>query len=69
MGISMQPSKKIFIAFFTSNTHRLAALCQALGSPLDYNSLEAAVLLLDKDGDGRIDYAEFANWWKGQDMF
>ena len=65
----MRPSKDIFKLCFMSNMPRLAALCQSLGSPLDYNSLEAAVLLLDKDGNGRIDYVEFANWWKGQDAF
>jgi hypothetical protein len=44
---------------------RLATLCQELGSPLDYNALESAVLVLDTDGDGQIQYNEFVNWYKG----
>lgn len=43
---------------------RLASLCQSLGSPLDYNTLESAILLLDTNGDNKIQYEEFLAWYK-----
>jgi len=45
----------------------LAKLCQSLGSPLTYNQLESALLLLDKDGDGAVEFGEFFDWWRGRD--
>lgn len=49
------------------DTKELAALCQSLGSRLSLNDLEAAVFLLDKNDNGKIEYAEFIEWWKGKD--
>jgi len=43
----------------------LAALCQALGSSLDHNELEAALTLMDTSGDGKISKEEFFGWWSG----
>ena len=47
---------------------RLANLCNDLGSPLDYNTLESALLTLDVDANGKISYAEFIGWYKGDKM-
>lgn len=55
----------IFILIFSLIFYRLATLCQELGSPLDYNALESAVLVLDTDGDNHIQYSEFIAWYKG----
>ena len=70
--ISDQVIKESFHKFDHDNTGelsspQLAQLCQALGSPLNYNDLESAILLLDKNGDGKIDYKEFLTWWKGDE--
>lgn len=43
----------------------LASLCSDLGSPLDYNTLESALLILDVDSNGKITYSEFIGWYKG----
>lgn len=43
----------------------LASLCNDLGSPLDYNTLESALLILDVNMDGKINYEEFIGWYKG----
>ena len=45
---------------------RLATLCSELGSPLDYNALESALLMLDVNANGKISYAEFLGWYKGR---
>mmetsp|Transcript_6355 Transcript_6355/g.6571 ORF Transcript_6355/g.6571 Transcript_6355/m.6571 type:complete len:255 (-) Transcript_6355:46-810(-) len=47
----------------------LAKLCQSLGSPLNYNQLESAIMLLDKDGNGKVDYSEFLQWWQDTDTY
>jgi hypothetical protein len=44
---------------------RLANLCSDLGSPLDYNTLESALLILDVNVNGKISYDEFIGWYKG----
>eukprot|EP01041_Mallomonas_annulata_P005298 gene5298-10596_t len=49
------------------DSSELAKLCVALGSPLTYDQLEAAVLLLDSNGDGVVEYKEFLEWWKRRD--
>jgi Ca2+-binding EF-hand superfamily protein len=51
--------------FITVITNRLASLCNDLGSPLDYNTLESALLILDVNMDGKINYEEFIGWYKG----
>lgn len=43
----------------------LANLCSELGSMLTHHELEGALQLLDTNGDGLIDYDEFAAWWQG----
>eukprot|EP01038_Epipyxis_sp_PR26KG_P009408 gene9408-12669_t len=45
----------------------LAALCQSLGSKLTLNELESAIFLLDRNANGKIEYDEFLQWYKGQD--
>lgn len=49
------------------DTKELAALCQALGTKLTIHELEAAILLLDSNGDGKISFNEFQDWWKGKE--
>jgi len=43
---------------------QLAALCTGLGSELDKLELEAALISLDKDGSGSVEYEEFFDWWQ-----
>ena len=43
----------------------MASLCSDLGSPLDYNTLESALLMLDVNANGKISYEEFIGWYKG----
>jgi Ca2+-binding EF-hand superfamily protein len=56
--------KLSFVNPIHSHAHRLAELCKSLGSPLSYNVLESAILLLDKNNDGKIQYDEFLAWYK-----
>jgi len=42
----------------------LAQLCKDLGSELNQNELEAAMLCLDKDGSNAISLDEFQAWWR-----
>jgi len=34
-----------------------------LGTNLNTEELEAALLILDESGDGQISFDEFADWW------
>ena len=43
----------------------LGELCASLGSTLEPQEIEAALLALDKDGNGGISFEEFVRWWKG----
>ena len=36
---------------------------------LTKEEVEAAVVLLDKNGSGKIEYAEFKEWWAKEDRF
>ena len=45
----------------------LAQLCASLGSTLEPSELEAALTTLDKNSDGKIEYAEFIDWWRGSE--
>ena len=38
-------------------------LCEEMGSRLSHNELETALILLDQNGDGQIDWNEFRDWW------
>lgn len=40
-----------------------ALLCTALDRPLDDSALHQTLSLLDTDGDGRISFHEFLQWW------
>lgn len=51
----------------TLDTTELAALCSDLGTTLSRNELEAALVTLDKNGDGAISYDEFVFWYYGRD--
>lgn len=53
----------------TLDTTELAMLTQSLGSKLSLNELESALFLLDTNSDGKIQYSEFLDWWKGKDDF
>ena len=51
------------------DTSELAILISALGCDLSRNELEAALVTLDKDGDDRVSYEEFIEWYKDKDDF
>jgi hypothetical protein len=44
--------------------HELALLCAAMGTGLSRSEIEAAILMLDANDDGLIQYDEFYEWWK-----
>lgn len=41
----------------------LALCCSDLGHPLSESELEEALTLLDSDGSGQVEQAEFVRWW------
>ncbi len=41
----------------------LGKFCATLGTVLNEEELEAALLILDESGDGQISFDEFADWW------
>lgn len=51
----------------TLDTAELASLCADLGCNLTRNELEAALVVLDRDGDGSISFEEFVTWYRGND--
>ena len=48
----------------TLDVAELGALCQSLGQSLTHTQLEEAVLVLDSNRDGEIQYGEFVHWWQ-----
>ncbi|KAI9011297.1 hypothetical protein BC832DRAFT_550293 [Gaertneriomyces semiglobifer] len=44
-------------------------MCHQLGYHLSDEELNLAVKKLDVNGDGRISYDEFINWWRQSDRF
>lgn len=48
----------------TLSTAELAQLCANLGSNLSHNELEAALFVLDANGDGQVSFEEFLQWWQ-----
>jgi len=47
----------------TLDTAELSRLCADLGCALTRNELEAALVVLDADGDGNISFPEFLSWY------
>jgi len=47
----------------------LVTLVASLGTTLTLNQLEVALLLLDKNSDGKITFEEFLYWYQGKDDF
>ena len=45
------------------------SLCDDFGYHLSDNELNWAWTIIDKDGNGMIDYGEFAEWWKTTSRF
>ncbi|KAG5177438.1 hypothetical protein JKP88DRAFT_332477 [Tribonema minus] len=43
----------------------LAALCREMGALLTRAELETALLMLDRNANGKIEFDEFAAWWQG----
>jgi len=43
---------------------QLQSLCRSLGHELGHEELEKAILLMDTNRDGTIQYQEFALWWQ-----
>ena len=38
-----------------------------MGRPIDDAGLDAAMFDIDVDGSGEVEFAEFLEWWQGQD--
>ncbi|CAF1138326.1 unnamed protein product [Rotaria sordida] len=53
----------------TISRDELRSLCYDMGYYLSNDELEWACTLIDKDGNGKIDYKEFADWWKTSSRF
>jgi len=49
------------------DSSELAALVASLGTTLTLNELEAALLLLDRNDDGKITFEEFLSWYEGKE--
>jgi calcium-binding protein CML len=70
-------SKKKSTIFFTKNLFaigtisrdELRSLCYDMGYYLSDDELEWACTMIDKDGNGKIDYHEFADWWRTSSRF
>lgn len=45
------------------------ALAYEMGYYFSQDELVLAIKILDTDGDGKISYDEFAQWWKTSDRF
>jgi Ca2+-binding EF-hand superfamily protein len=53
----------------TISRDELRSLCYDMGYYLSNDELEWACTLIDKDGNGKIDYQEFADWWRTSSRF
>jgi Ca2+-binding EF-hand superfamily protein len=51
------------------NAAELRSLCMDFGHYLSDEELSLAVKKLDVNGDGKITYSEFIQWWRQQDRF
>ena len=51
------------------DTSELRAMCMEMGVWLSDGELRAAVHVLDTDGNGKIEFEEFARWWASSDRF
>ena len=40
---------------------------KSMGKPVDDAGLDAAMLEIDKDGSGEVEFEEFLAWWQQQD--
>jgi len=47
----------------------LKALSMDLGLYMDSEAIKSAVRILDRDGNGTINFEEFFLWWKMSDKF
>lgn len=45
----------------------LVGFCKSLGGELRPTEIEAAVIIMDEDNDGKISLAEFEAWWSRRD--
>lgn len=45
------------------DSKELATACTSLGSKLNHDELEAAILILDKTGSGRVSFDQFKVWY------
>jgi len=67
-------SQRIFNKYDTDEdgsigTGELHALCMEMGVELNPEQLEVAIKVMDTDGNGTIEYDEFAKWWNSEDRF
>jgi hypothetical protein len=45
----------------------VAQVLESMGRPIDDAGLDAAMFDIDVDGSGEVEFAEFLEWWQGQD--
>lgn len=67
-------SKRQFDKYDADNSGKIDAdefktLCYSLGQRLNDTELKLAMKMLDEDGDGEINYAEFKKWYKDNDRW
>jgi|EP01049_Picozoa_sp_SAG25_P007114 hypothetical protein len=48
------------------DAEEISALCRRLGVEMSEEQLDAAMLSMDKDGSGEVDYNEFLAWWTSE---
>lgn len=44
----------------------LASFSASMGAPMSKNDVEAAMLMLDSNSDGKIAFTELTEWWRGR---
>lgn len=70
-GLTESEAAKIAIVFAQYDTNEngkldlseLKRLCQTLGKQLDDNEVKEALKILDKNGNGTVEFGEFVAWW------
>jgi len=73
MGEARVPlSKIVFDKYDKDKTGSISVkefghMCMELGTELSPEQLETAVRVMDKDGNGTIEYNEFAPWWQKEE--
>ena len=79
MGVMLNPqsgalSRRVFAKYDTDGdgsigAGELRALCMEMGVVLSAEQLDAALRVMDMDGNGTIELDEFERWWASEDRF